>query len=70
MKKIVDGITFRRRPPSSSCPNGAWFSPHYHADKMGADWDIYETGVGWTDSASTIGLARKIIVGLENARRN
>jgi hypothetical protein len=44
MKKIVDGVTLYRRPPSSCCPKGAWETANYHTCWSNGTWNVYRTG--------------------------
>lgn len=59
MKKIVDGVTFYRRPPSSACPKGAWSTDHFHCHWAASGWAVYRTGVEYMGSPRTVTEARR-----------
>ncbi len=69
MTKTIDGIVLYRRPPSSSCPKGAWSTDRYHTHWSGRGWVVYQTGLGLVTVSRTAKEARQVIALLENEER-
>jgi hypothetical protein len=65
---VIHGVHFDRRPPSSACPKGAWFSRHYHTHWSRGEWAVFETGVGRVGGFVGVIKAKGRIAQLESER--
>jgi hypothetical protein len=63
--KTISGVTLYRRPASSACPRGAWFSERHHTDYGNGGWRVYETGIGQIAICCTAREAQEMIARIE-----